>query len=107
MLGFLQRESTMKIRANLPDDIHGFRYVTNSHFVEVEDENGNTAHLLPTGIVKYKCEGCDTEFFMGSNHGVVKCPVCGLQKAKPCWGKVQLSFVPEKESDFKSTIANK
>lgn len=98
---WLGSDQKMKIRFDLPKDIHGVRYVVNSHFMEIEDKDGHVARLLPTGLVKYRCEDCGEEFMMTSNHGDLTCPICGARgQAKPCWGRVQLSFVPENESDF-------
>jgi len=97
-------EMKMKVRAELPADIKSLR-VSNPHYVDLEDVDGNVAHLVPQGVVKYICDDCKAVFLMTSNHGAITCPLCGQKgKAKPVWGSLQVSFVPEKESDFSSSL---
>ncbi len=91
----------MKIRADLPPAVHGLRYVTNSHFLELEDDKGNKTRMLPRSFCKYVCDKCQAVFFMTSNFGQVRCPCCGDPAAiKSAWGSFQIGFMPEDESEF-------
>lgn len=92
----------MKLQTNLPPRVHALAYVKNSHFLEIEDDDGNRTKVSATGIVKYECTGCKFKFFVLTNHGEISCPLCRQNgAAKPQWMTPQLSFVPEKQSDFK------
>jgi len=97
--------NTMKIRTNLPSRVHGITYVKNTHYIDLEDDSGHHARIDATGIVKYKCDKCKFVFWTTSNHGTMACPMCHDQDCvKPAWYKPQLSFIPEKPSDFKGNF---
>lgn len=91
----------MKIRTNLPPEVHGFRYVVNSHFIELEDDKGNTIRLKAKSMLKGTCQLCGGSVLVESRIGSMRCPHCGGE-VEWVWGKAQLSFVPEAESDFVS-----
>lgn len=91
----------MKFRTSLPREVHAVTYVKNSHYIELEDDDGNRTKLDASGVVKYECSGCKFMFLAFENHGDIKCPLCGVNgAAKPQWYVPQLSFVPEKPSTF-------
>jgi hypothetical protein len=93
-----------KIRTNLPERIHGVRYVKNSHYLELEDEQERAWRGGATGIVKYTCQhpDCKSTYYQPSNNGKQKCPVLGCDgMALPIWHKAQLSFVPEEPSQYR------
>ena len=97
---FFYTESTeMKLSANLPDEISSLTYTKNHHYIELKDVNGKKTKLIPNDLIKCECKGCKFVFYSESNHGITKCPICG-GKIVTAWGKVQLCFVPEKETDF-------
>ena len=101
------KDNTMKISTNLPPHVHGVTYVKNTHFIELEDDEGNRTHINATSIVKYECKDCKFIFFALSNHGTISCPLCGVKEcAIPVWYEPQLSFVPEKPSKFKGIDCN-
>lgn len=102
-MNFEQGVSPMKhdVRTHFPDGVKGFKYMANSHFIELVDKTGNKVKANATGLVKYDCEECQNVFFMMSNHGELTCPTCQRPaSAKPTWVVPQLSFVPEEQSDF-------
>jgi hypothetical protein len=91
------------IRTTLPDGVKGFRYMGNTHYIEIVDKLGHTAKVNATGLVRYDCTKCDGMFFMVSNHGDLQCPTCGqIGSAKPTWVVPQLSFVPEEVSELEA-----
>ena len=92
-----------KIRTHLPEDIHGVRYVKNTHFLEIEDDKERVWRGGATGVVKYVCKVCKGFLYSPSNYGRIPCnlPGCGQSMMDPQWHKPQLSFVPEEVSDFR------
>jgi DNA-directed RNA polymerase subunit RPC12/RpoP len=107
MLLFHEELTNMKIRAELPPAVHGLRYVTNSHFLELEDDKGHTTRMLPRSFCKYVCSKCQVVFFMTSNFGAVRCPCCGdASTVKSAWGSFQIGFMPEEESEFQGMICD-
>lgn len=92
----------MKIKTKLPKQVHALSYVKNSHFIELEDDDGNKTKVNATGVVRYDCIACKYTFLAFENNGEISCPVCrAIGAAKPKWYVPQLSFVPEKPSTFK------
>lgn len=92
----------MKIQTKLPKQVHAMCYVKNSHFIELEDDDGNKTKVNATGVVRYDCTACKYTFLAFENNGEISCPLCQAKgAAKPKWYVPQLSFVPEKKSDFK------
>ena len=91
----------MKLTTNFPPEVHAITYVKNSHFLELEDDDGNRTKLDASGVVRYVCEKCGFIFLAFENHGNLSCPDCGeLGASKPTWMVPQISFVPEKETPF-------
>lgn len=93
----------MKIQTHLPDDIHAFRYVKNSHYIELEDSNKNVIKLVAKSMVKGVCTKCNETIWAETRSGLMRCPHC-VSNVKWVWGKAQLVFVPEEESEFTSPI---
>ena len=90
------------IRTQFPPGVKGFKYMGNSHFIELVDKEGGVIRANATGLVRYDCATCKSAFFMMSNHGDLSCPSCRtIGSAKPMWVTPQLSFVPEEPSDFR------
>lgn len=97
-------ESEMvKFTYNMPDDVKSVRYEPNTHFVELEDKKGRKTKMPATSILKCVCLGahCREVFYVQSNMGGLLCPICGSETAK-IWGKMQVSFIPEDESEFQT-----
>jgi len=91
----------LDVRTQFPEGVKGFKYMGNSHFIELVDKEGRTVKANATGLVRYDCEKCKDVFFMMSNHGDLSCPACrSMGSAHPTWVVPQLSFVPEEASDF-------
>ena len=91
----------MKLITNFPSEVHAVTYVKNSHYLELEDDDGHCTKLDASGVVKYTCEKCGFLFLTFENHGDITCPSCAEQgAAKPVWYVPQLSFVPERECEF-------
>jgi len=92
----------MKITYQGPEGIKSFRYGPNHHYVELEDPDGNTAHLPATDIMKIDCSSCDMSFFVKSNYGLRTCVYCSApaEQLNKSWGKMQVAFIPEDESAF-------
>ena len=90
----------MNITANLPDKIKRFSYQKNSHYIELEDNDGNIYKGIAKYLLRSSCKSCPYEFFSETNLGQNTCPSCGEEMIKT-WGKLQLCFLPEKESNFK------
>lgn len=89
----------MKIATHLPDEIHSFTYVKNSHWIELEDDNGHKSKLLDNALMRYSCPGCQFMCLTPSNSGPIDCPVCRSSMRQE-WNRVQTCFVPEAETFF-------
>lgn len=90
----------MKLETNLPSHIHSFKYVKNSHYLKLTDNGGNSTKLSAKDIIQYTCATCHISFWMGENIASA-CPSCRSTKLKTDWVELQLSFIPEDESQFK------
>lgn len=91
---------SMKIRTHLPRWL-GFKYMPNHHYVELEDSDGNKAHLPAHGIMHHDCNACRAKWWTESNVCSF-CPSCGSQDVSKKWGRLQVAFMPEAETDFAS-----
>jgi hypothetical protein len=101
------REMRHDVRTRFPEGVKGFKYMGNSHFIELVDKDGHVVKANATGLVRYDCAHCSGVFFMMSNHGDLSCPECRKSSsAKPTWVVPQLSFVPEEQSDFHGGFAH-
>jgi hypothetical protein len=90
----------MKVTYQLPPGIKGFHYAPNHHYVELEDETGKTLHMPAQGVMAHRCGTCQFVWWTGSNRCSF-CPSCASGEVQRVWGKMQIAFVPEEESDFK------
>lgn len=83
----------------LPAEINTFEYTRNHHFIRLARKDGKELKLVPESQLLYYCHACKFEMLTGSNHGNIKCPLCGtLMQSK--WGRAQVCFIPEGETDF-------
>ena len=98
MNGFAGK-SGVRITYKLPDGIKGFRYVKNHHYVELEDDHGQSVHLPAEGIMRHACLKCQFSWWTVTNQCQF-CPTCGHTEVVRKWGKLQIAFVPDKESTF-------
>lgn len=83
----------------LPRVVNTMAYVRNHHFIRFASKDGRELKLIPQGRLEYHCTECTFEMLTGSNFGELKCPVCH-SPMKQRWGREQVCFVPEAESDF-------
>ena len=92
-------DNELEVTAVLPVGVNTIEYTRNHHFIRFAKKDGTQVKLIPESQMLYCCpEGC-VEFFTSSNHGPLKCPICGvIMKSK--WGKEQVCFVPDGESEF-------
>jgi len=89
----------IEVTAVLPASVNTFEYTRNHHFIRFAKKDGTHIKLVPESRMLYSCPiGC-IEFLTDSNHGDLKCPICG-GPMKSSWGKEQVCFVPEKDTDF-------
>ena len=87
------------ITALLPNTINTFEYTRNHHFIRLSLKDGKSLKLVAQSRMLYFCPAGCLEFLTESNHGEIKCPICGT-KMKSKWGKEQVCFVPDDDSDF-------
>jgi len=92
-------EGDLEVSAMIPDGVNRFEYVRNHHYIKLARKDGREIKLIPEGRLRYYCEACTFDMITNSNHGELKCPVCGTKMVSQ-WGKEQICFIPEKESDF-------
>jgi hypothetical protein len=90
---------TVVFKYKLPRGLRGFRYVKNHHYLELEDEKGNELHLPAHGVMRHYCSGCKNRWWTESNVCNF-CPSCGGTDVEKSWGRLQVAFVPERESEF-------
>jgi len=92
---------TIRIGYKLPKGVRKFSYAPNHHYVELEDDHGRRTHLPATDLMRVSCSACRFFFFVASNYGLQTCPHCSATGTlEKTWGKMQIAFVPEDESDF-------
>jgi RNA polymerase subunit RPABC4/transcription elongation factor Spt4 len=96
----------VNIETQLPSTFHSFEYVKNSHFIRLTDDDGNSTKLNAKDIIQFTCNKCKNVFWMGTNQAS-NCPTCLSNELNRDWVNLQLSFIPERESEFKSPIQNK
>jgi len=89
----------VSIEAILPESINTFEYTKNHHYIRLSKKEGAALKLIPSDQMLYVCPGGCMDFLTNSNHGTLRCPVCGA-KMKSGWGRKQVCFIPERESDF-------
>ncbi len=89
----------MKIETHLPSDVRSISYVKNHHYIKIEDSAGNTTQLNASAILIGDCESCQEKCLAFNRIGNMRCTHCGGY-VKWAWSRPQLSFIPEKESDF-------
>ena len=87
------------ITAVLPAGINTFEYTRNHHFIRFAKKDGTEVKLIPESRMLYSCPAGCVDFLTSSNHGPLKCPICGMPMQSK-WGKEQVCFVPEEETDF-------
>ena len=95
----------MDLEAKLPHDVHSMEYVKNSHYLKLTDDDGNSTKLDARHIIQFTCKECKNVFWMGTNQ-VSCCPSCKGTKIDKDWVDLQLSFIPERETRFKSPVQN-
>jgi hypothetical protein len=96
------RFGSMTIRANLPVGWKVLNYKPNHHYIELEDDEGNTHRLLATDLIKGICSTCKQAIYVETRIGAMACPHCITGVVTWVWGNVKLSFVPEPGSRFVS-----
>lgn len=89
----------MRVRTNLPDSVHSFTYVKNSHWIELEDTQGTKHKLLDNALLRFDCTECDFFFLTAHNPGNLHCPVCKAAMSQK-WQRMQVCFIPEQETTF-------
>ena len=94
---------TWHLKTSLPECVVGVTYAENNHHITLINRLGEEVKLDATGLVKYACGKCSNVFYAASNHGSMKCPLCGGPMTTE-WGKLQICFVPEKETEFGGCI---
>lgn len=89
----------MRVTTALPEEVHGFRYVKNHHYIELEDKAGNRVRLNASAILIGVCDACKEKCVALTNMGDMRCTHCGGE-VKWAWHRPQLAFIPEKASSF-------
>ena len=89
----------MLIETNLPEQIHGFQYVKNSHYIRLTDDKKREIKLYAKKILRGECPQCKLALYSDGELAGMKCPRCQTPM-RWVWGKEQLSFIPDEESEF-------
>lgn len=89
----------VNVKAALPATVRRFSWTRNHHFVELEDEHGNTVKLHAGGVLRGECTACKSVVFATTHQGAMVCPHC-LSAVKWAWSKIQLAFLPEEQAKF-------
>lgn len=90
---------TLEVRAVLPREIRSFLYVRNHHYIELTDAEGHTIKLVAKSMIRGDCKACSQPVYVESRIGAMTCPHC-FGSIGWVWGKAQMAFVPEVESEF-------
>jgi len=94
------RFGNMRVRAVLPPGWRVVNYVPNHHYIELEDDAGNTYRVLATDLIKGVCRSCNLSVFVESRIGTMACPHCVTSTIEWIWGEAKIAFVPELTSKF-------
>lgn len=70
-----------------------------SFFIEISDDQGNKSRLDATSTMLCHCAHCASDFMVFKNSGRIMCPHC-MGRSEATWGRLQIAFIPENESDF-------
>jgi len=97
----------MKIEASLPKVVRGIEYFTNSHFIKLTKDSGESAKLPSTGVIIGVCRSCGENLIAFNASGKCLCTHCGSENTVWFWSKPQLAFVSEEENAFSDTIKEK
>lgn len=89
----------MKFETNVTEVVRGVAYVTNHHYVKLTDKDNKSSTCFARGLLRCACTRCHETFYVETNLGSMTCPHCGGD-ARTVWGRMQLSFVPERESSL-------
>lgn len=87
------------VSTNLQMALSRMVYPMNEHWIELHDAKGSVTRLRDNALARYDCPVCAFFFLTESNLGDFRCPVCSEPMART-WQRVQVCFVPERESDF-------
>lgn len=90
------------IRARLPAGWKLRNYVSNHHYVELEDPDGKIIKMPACALIKGVCAECSQSFYVESHLGDMTCPHChgGVNWV---WGHARLAFIAEQDAHF-STV---
>lgn len=99
-----QKFGSMRLRANLPPGWRVVNYVANHHYIELEDDQGNTYKVMATDLIKGTCTSCKNSIYVESRIGAMACPHCQSGTVNWVWGEAKISFVPEPHSRFISSL---
>lgn len=89
----------MKIETSLPDEINAFQYVKNSHYIKMQDNEKREIKLCAKQVMRGECPKCRYSYYTEMPPQDEHCPRC-LTAMTWAWGRAQISFIPEDESDF-------
>ena len=92
-------DNELAVTAVLPEEVNTFEYTRNHHFIRFAKKDGTQLKLIPASQMLYSCPAGCVDFLTDSNHGPLKCPICGTAMVSK-WGKEQVCFIPEEETDF-------
>jgi hypothetical protein len=95
----------VRIRAQLPRGWRVVNYVTNHHYIELEDDQGNVHRLLATALIRGVCASCGLSVYVETRMGAMACPHCVTGTVTWLWGDAKLAFTPELNSRFVSSSA--
>lgn len=95
----MKNQNIISAKAHMPASIRKFSWTRNHHFIELEDEQGNTVKMLAGGILAGECTECKAAVIALQHSGSMRCTHCG-GAVKWAWSKPQLAFIPEHESEF-------
>ncbi len=95
----MKNKRIVSVSASLPSTVRSFTWVRNHHYVQLEDEKGNTIKLHAGGVLRGECTECKAISFCTRHEGAMVCPHC-LGKMSWEWSKIQLAFLPEHEAQF-------
>jgi len=94
------------LTSNIPGTVKVFRYVKNSHYLSLQDHEGNETTLLEHGVIAYTCGACGLRWWTESNTSTI-CPSCACSDISQVWVKPQVALIPELESGFELVKKNK
>ena len=89
----------IQVEFGMPAEVQAVHYARNSHYIKLTDCKKRTTKLFAKKTMRFKCSGCGWSMIAENMDEQLPCPKCS-NPLDAQWGKLQLCFLPDDESEF-------